>query len=108
MIARVFDESRHGPLQVMMQLDSEGLAAQQAAEAARREAGKLGMKVLQQQMQVGGWNVHTSANLGACVPTPNDRHQRWWHISWWHPASSLQADIPSPSARSITTSYQSW
>lgn len=54
MIARVFDESRHGPLQVMMQLDSEGLAAQQAAEAARREAGKLGMKVLQQQMQVGG------------------------------------------------------
>lgn len=37
--------------QVMMQLDSEGMAAQQAAEAARREAGKLGMKVLQQQMQ---------------------------------------------------------
>lgn len=36
-----------------MQLDSEGMAAQQAAEAARREAGKLGMKVLQQQMQVG-------------------------------------------------------
>lgn len=39
-------------LQVMMQLDSQGLQAQEAAETARREAGKLGMKVLQQQMQV--------------------------------------------------------
>jgi hypothetical protein len=39
-------------VQVMMQQDSEGLAAQQAAEAARREAGKLGMQVLKQQMQV--------------------------------------------------------
>jgi hypothetical protein len=39
-------------LQVMMQLDSQGLQAQQAAETARREAGKLGMRVLQQQMQV--------------------------------------------------------
>jgi hypothetical protein len=36
----------------MMQQDSDGLAAQQAAEAARREAGKLGMQVLKQQMQV--------------------------------------------------------
>ena len=36
----------------MMQLDAKGLAAQQAAETARREAGKLGMRVLQQQMQV--------------------------------------------------------
>jgi hypothetical protein len=35
-----------------MQLDSQGLQAQEAAETARREAGKLGMKVLQQQMQV--------------------------------------------------------
>jgi hypothetical protein len=35
-----------------MQLDSQGLQMQQAAETARREAGKLGMKVLQQQMQV--------------------------------------------------------
>jgi hypothetical protein len=35
-----------------MQLDSQGLQAQQAAETARREAGKLGMRVLQQQMQV--------------------------------------------------------
>ncbi|WIA31853.1 hypothetical protein OEZ86_002718 [Tetradesmus obliquus] len=41
---RVYDK-------VMMQQDSEGLAAQQAAEAARREAGKLGMQVLKQQMQ---------------------------------------------------------
>jgi hypothetical protein len=41
-------------LQVMMQQDSEGLAAQQAAETARREAGKLGMQVLKQQMQVRG------------------------------------------------------
>ena len=39
-------------LQVMMQLDSQGLQAQEAAETARREAGKLGMRVLQQQMQV--------------------------------------------------------
>ena len=39
-------------LQVRMQLDSQGLQAQEAAETARREAGKLGMKVLQQQMQV--------------------------------------------------------
>jgi hypothetical protein len=35
-----------------MQQDSEGLAAQQAAEAARRKAAKLGMQVLKQQMQV--------------------------------------------------------
>lgn len=46
-----------------MQLDSQGLMVQQAAETARWEAGKLGMKVLQQQMQVccvdGGGNVLT-------------------------------------------------
>lgn len=48
--------------QVMMQLDSEGLAAQQAAEQARREAGKLGMKVLQQQMQV--CRRHLGLSLG--------------------------------------------
>jgi len=36
----------------MMTQDAAGLAAQEAAEAARRQAGKLGMKVLQQQMQV--------------------------------------------------------
>lgn len=35
-----------------MQLDSQGLQAQKAAETARQEAGKLGMKILQQQMQV--------------------------------------------------------
>lgn len=39
-------------VQVMMQLDSQGLQAQKAAETARQEAGKLGIKILQQQMQV--------------------------------------------------------
>lgn len=44
-----------------MQLDSQGLQMQQAAETARREAGKLGMKVLQQQMQV---RLASHASLG--------------------------------------------
>jgi hypothetical protein len=38
--------------QVIMQRDAEGLLAQQEAEAARRAAGKMGIKVVEQQMQV--------------------------------------------------------
>lgn len=38
---------------VMMRLDADELARQQAADIARREAGKLGMQVLKHQMQVG-------------------------------------------------------
>lgn len=50
-----------------MQLDAEGLAVQQAAETARREAGKLGMRVLQQQMQVSHetWQADSHALLPA-------------------------------------------
>eukprot|EP00775_Hariotina_reticulata_P009667 gene9667-9826_t len=47
------EETEHHMLydKMMMAQDAAGLAAQEAAEAARRQAGKLGMKVLQQQMQ---------------------------------------------------------
>lgn len=64
-----------GVLQVMMQLDAQGLQAQQTAETARREAGKLGMKVLQQQMQVRSSSktavrpcmTHTMNTLPGCT-----------------------------------------
>ncbi len=57
-----------------MQLDTAGLAAQQAAEKARKEAGKLGMKVLQQQMQVGDLNSITVAVVDShsCMRRPHD------------------------------------
>lgn len=83
-------------LQVMMQLDSQGLQAQEAAETARREAGKLGMKVLQQQMQVRRatqaaasmvlsapcTNLSDHGTLCMCMGLENTSHPPQQHASW--------------------------
>jgi hypothetical protein len=60
-----------------MQQDSDGLAAQQAAEAARREAGKLGMQVLKQQMQV------STATLGQPSLAAMHETATHWLVTQW-------------------------
>ena len=75
-------------MQVMMQLDSQGLQAQEAAETARREAGKLGMKVLQQQMQVRAAVVLTQPAV--CLAS-RDTAARYCSVDTRHGQAAFQA-----------------
>lgn len=77
-----------------MQQDAEGLAAQQAAEAARREAGKLGMKVLQQQMQV------RIQRLVLCSSCSKGQYLCWDAVVYMHVAK-ISACTASASATTI-------
>jgi hypothetical protein len=73
--ARVRTSSFIACRQVLMHADAEGLKARQEADTARRAAGRMGMKAIEQQMQVR-WMASAGAASKAVPPPGQQNTQR--------------------------------
>jgi hypothetical protein len=79
--------------QLLMRQDAEGLRAKQEADAARRAAGKMGMKAIKQQMQVGGRRGESGQ------PIPSRACGSGAHVTSCEPsAPPPQTRVPRPSS----------